>query len=326
MGRFQLTLNWHDLATSPFEGHESDRFVATRSCSAESYSNSQYFLHAQVGPTTTKPCYYSTLLMRSLLHQQGTRSSRNIVVETITNPQHAEHSAKPPTSSFGRVGYLVNWILSISLVISSIRWTIVPIHAPTLQHPFETSEEFNARKDAYKEEVHAAIYIINLHLPKKLAIHDDDGVTIKNSYDRMTARYKRSRAKEINKVTQQFLDIRLINEDTGKYCMDFQTAYQVLEDVTRMFCDVKNASFEEFMLPEGTAKLLFVQKTMHVDWLKFWRDSIKIGEEKLWELVKGLQMAHYLPACSEQKCTRCKRHDHKIKDCLKFHPKSEGWS
>lgn len=37
--------------------------------------------------------------------------------------------------------------------------------------------------------------------------------------------------------------------------MDFLMAYVELQNVTRMFCDVKNTSFEEYMLPEGTAKI-----------------------------------------------------------------------
>lgn len=198
---------------------------------------------------------------------------------------------------------------------------IEPVHAPAPRDS-ESPEKFNARKAAFMEEEYSAIYIINLLLPQELALrHDEETTTAKSSYDRMVAQYKRGRAKEIHEVTKQFLDIRLRNEDTGKYCMDFRMAYGKLEDVTRIFCDVNNANFEEFMLPEGTAKLLFVQRTMHVDWLKFWRDSIKIEKEELWELVKSLHMAHYLPASKVQKCTRCKRHNHKIKDCLKFHPK-----
>jgi hypothetical protein len=74
-------------------------------------------------------------------------------------------------------------------------------------------------------------------------------------------------------------------------------AHHKLEDVTRMFCDAKDTAFEAYMILEGTAKLPFVQKTLHVDWLKFWRDSNKILDQmELWQLVKSLQEAHYLPA------------------------------
>jgi hypothetical protein len=200
---------------------------------------------------------------------------------------------------------------------------IVPVHAPIPEQRFETSEDFNARKAAFMEVEHAAIYIVNLHLPKKFAIRydDDGGLTAKCLYDRLAARYKRSRAKGIHEATRKFLDVRIMDGDTVKYSWDFLRAYFELETVTRMFCDVKNTSFEEYMLPEGTAKILLVQNTLHVEWLKVWRDSVKIEEETFIELVKSLGTAHYLSACGEQKCTRCKRHNHKIKDCLKFHPK-----
>ena len=196
---------------------------------------------------------------------------------------------------------------------------IVPIHVPIPKH-LGRPEDFDARKFAFIEEEYAAIYIINLHLPKKFAIRHDDNVTAKSSYDRMAARYKRSRAKKIHEVTQEFLDVRPRDEDTSKYSLDFSMAYHKLEDVTRMFCDAKDTAFEAYMIPEGTAKLLFVQKTLHVDWFKFWRVSNKIEEMELWQLVKSLQEAHYLPASGVQKCTRCKRHNHIIEDCFKWHP------
>ena len=194
-------------------------------------------------------------------------------------------------------------------------------HAPAPRDS-ESPEKSNARKAAFMEKEYSAIYIINLLLPQELALrHDEETTTAKSSYDRTVAQYKRGRAKEIHEVTKQFLDIRLRNEDTRKYCMDFRMAYGKLEDVTRMFCDVKSIKFEDYMLPEGAAKILFVQKTLHVDWLKFWRDSNKIEEKQLWQLIKSLQEAHWLPASKIQKCTRCKRHNHQIKDCLKFHPR-----
>ena len=85
----------------------------------------------------------------------------------------------------------------------------------------EKPEDFDPRKFAFMEEEYAAIYIINLHLPKKFAIRHNDNVTAKTSYDRMAARYMRSRAKKIHEVTQEFLDVRLRDEDTFKYSLDF---------------------------------------------------------------------------------------------------------
>ena len=95
----------------------------------------------------------------------------------------------------------------------------VPIHVP-IPKDLEKPEDFDARKFAFMEE-YAAIYIINLHLPKKFAIRHNDNVTAKTSYDRMAARYMRSRAKKIHEVTQEFLDVRLRDEDTFKYSLDF---------------------------------------------------------------------------------------------------------
>jgi hypothetical protein len=133
----------------------------------------------------------------------------------------------------------------------------------------------------FAEEEYSAIYIVNSLLPKKLAIHHNDEITAKSSYDRVTAQYKCNRATGIHEVTQKFLDVRLRNGDTSKYSLDFSNAYSKLQDVTRMFRDVKNTTFEEYMIPEGTAKNLFVQRTLDVDWLKFWRSSIKIEDMTL---------------------------------------------
>lgn len=134
--------------------------------------------------------------------------------------------------------------------------------------------------------------------------------------------YRPNREAEMHKALQRFLNVKFRNEDTENYCDDFLSAWDTLRDKTRRFCKAKKASLEEYMLPEGTAKLMFFNPTLQIEWLRYWRGHANVQETNLEDLVRSLS-SEPLPAYlehGEQKCTRCKRHSHKNKDCSKQHP------
>jgi hypothetical protein len=196
-----------------------------------------------------------------------------------------------------------------------------------------------------------------LYLPEKWALRPNEKTTAKKSYEKLVAPYKRERATELQDVAREFSNVRLRHGDSVQYCMEFWAAYYKLQDVTEMFCEVKNVFFlecvpyydynrwiplaryvesgeclfpGEYVVPkectwlfdEESLKHVFFKMTFGVKWLKPWRRSVEIEEMTLWDLVMSLSRKP-LPAAVQygrQRCTRCKRHVHRNRECFKQHP------
>jgi hypothetical protein len=193
-----------------------------------------------------------------------------------------------------------------------------PVHAPVRQDS-ESSGEFTIRQAEFLDRDEDAIEIVNMYLPKGLALCPPAGTTAKSAYDQMIARYKQDRALDIFEVTRSFSDVTIEHEDTLQYTKDFMAAYYKLAEVTRMYCEVHNLDFEKYMVPDGVAKLQFFQKTFSVEWLNPWRCMVKVEEMELWDLVKSLGRRRNFEY-EEKDCIRCKRHRHKNRECFEQHP------
>jgi hypothetical protein len=193
-----------------------------------------------------------------------------------------------------------------------------PVHAPVRQDS-ESSEEFMIRKVEFLYRDEDAIEIVNIYLPKRLALCRPAGTTAKSAYDQMITRYKEGRALDIFEVSRSFSDVMIDHENTLQYTKDFMAAYYKLDEVTRMYCEVHNLDFEKYMVPEGAAKLQFFQKTFSVEWLNAWRCTVNVEEMELWDLVKSLRW-YRNSEYEEKSCIRCKRHRHKNRECFEQHP------
>jgi hypothetical protein len=187
---------------------------------------------------------------------------------------------------------------------------LAPIHAPT-QKATETEQEYKDREEDYNhwmyKELQAA-EIVNAYLPQEWRIvYAGYGVPAKRFYDAEINDYKRGRVEKIHELTRKFWDVKIEHEDTYQYIVDFLAVYRELEDVTTMFCELNNTSFEDYMVPEGSAKLHFFQRTLDVDWLEPWRRSVKLGKTSLWDLVASLfrQRSPHGVDYHKEKCTMC---------------------
>lgn len=135
---------------------------------------------------------------------------------------------------------------------------------------------------------------------------------------------------DIQEAIATINSVKLIGSDTEKYIETFLQCVGKLQKAFEQYAYFNEWNTNELQLSDGLIRLLFVQGTLHQEWLRTWRSFNKPQNMTLGKLISSLERErppYHSQRLGDNWCTACKSRGHSDANCFYLHPelRPEGW-